>query len=280
MKSSLIDIATDIGCKNACKYCPQDVTAKNYGENERTMSMDVFKKCFDKMPKEIGLVFSPFSEPWQNKNTTDMIEYAYKNGHGIYIVTTLAGMTPEDIKRLKCIRFKGFSVHLQSKTEHFVESETYLSLLDELCLSVSNLTFVFFGELDDNVKDILKKYGHSPTKLKVRSRAGVLFNPGHKTGRIFCGAEGAHVLLPNGDVVLCCEDFGLKHKLGNLLTGTFDDLHSGKPWKDLKKQFKEYDNDIICRDCETSTIYFSKKHLQRILERTKIMVFVKKIRGK
>ena len=33
-----------------------------------------------------------------------------------------------------------------------------------------------------------------------------------------------NVLLPNGDVLLCCMDWGMKHVLGNLLTGDYSNL--------------------------------------------------------
>ena len=39
------------------------------------------------------------------------------------------------------------------------------------------------------------------------------------------------LLLPNGDVYQCCQDFGLKHKIGNLAEAPWDELDLG--WKPL-----------------------------------------------
>ena len=48
----------------------------------------------------------------------------------------------------------------------------------------------------------------------------------NKTSRpfVFCYkfTNPSPVLLPNGDVYLCCNDFGLRHKIGNLLVHDYD----------------------------------------------------------
>ena len=57
------------------------------------------------------------------------------------------------------------------------------------------------------------------------------------------------VMLPNCDVVLCCMDFGLKHNLGNLLTETYDQICTGKPYRAIKANRFKRDGDVICRNC-------------------------------
>jgi hypothetical protein len=56
-----------------------------------------------------------------------------------------------------------------------------------------------------------------------------------------------NVLLPNGDVYLCCMDYSLKHKLGNLLTTDYYDLFG---LIDLRTSNMQYRCDgSICRNC-------------------------------
>ena len=61
-----------------------------------------------------------------------------------------------------------------------------------------------------------------------------------------------NVLLPNGDVVLCCMDYDLKHIIGNLLTQTYEEIMQGKPLQDLIEinESPEFSKCSICKACE------------------------------
>jgi len=61
-----------------------------------------------------------------------------------------------------------------------------------------------------------------------------------------------NVLLPNGDVVLCCMDYNLKHIIGNLLTQTYEEIFQGKPLLDLIEINEEpkFSKCSICKSCE------------------------------
>lgn len=79
---------------------------------------------------------------------------------------------------------------------------------------------------------------------KPISRAGNLFPVQSKQGKLICGKSidfNQNVMLPNGDVYLCCMDYSLKHKLGNIFETNFNDLTR-------KSQYK------LCRTCEFSII--------------------------
>jgi len=76
-----------------------------------------------------------------------------------------------------------------------------------------------------------------------------------KTGKIKCSACGPkldhNVLLPNGNVALCCMIYDLKHIVGNLLTGTYDSLFESEEYKKvLRGQAGDESVDIACRSCE------------------------------
>ena len=64
-----------------------------------------------------------------------------------------------------------------------------------------------------------------------------------------------NVLLPNGDVVLCCMDYNLTHILGNLLTQTYEEVMQGKPLQDLIdiNEEPEFNKCSICKSCENVT---------------------------
>ena len=55
-----------------------------------------------------------------------------------------------------------------------------------------------------------------------------------------------NIVLPNGDVYICCQDYSLKQPIGNLYTNDFDSLDRGK----ITAMSNEQDNECICRYCE------------------------------
>ena len=81
------------------------------------MTLENFKKVIDKLPKEIRITFSGFTEPWLNKHCTDMLLYAHEQGHPVSAFSTGVGMTLDDVERIKDIPFTqgpngGFCLHL------------------------------------------------------------------------------------------------------------------------------------------------------------------------
>lgn len=90
-----------------------------------------------------------------------------------------------------------------------------------------------------------KEYYHIPNSIKDPvSRAGNLFKTERKKGCLIkCGVNNYdnNVMMPNGDVYICCMDYSLKHKIGNLLETPFHNLNRNPPYE-------------LCRYCE-----FSKK---------------------
>ena len=71
----------------------------------------------------------------------------------------------------------------------------------------------------------------------LMDRAGNLKGDGlitkkQEKGRLSCSdcgeALNKNILLPDGTVLLCCMDFGMKHVLGNLLTQSYEEICNGK----------------------------------------------------
>jgi radical SAM protein with 4Fe4S-binding SPASM domain len=59
-----------------------------------------------------------------------------------------------------------------------------------------------------------------------------------------------NVLLPNGDVQLCCMDYGLEHKIGNLLTMSYNDLFTSDEYRRIESGLEDDSIDILCRTCK------------------------------
>ena len=118
------------------------------------------------------------------------------------------------------------------------------------------------GLTDPAIKDLIPKKLSSFIAI---SRAGNLANEkekyegkqivSRKSGSIMCSAApqlNHNVLLPNGDVVLCCMDYSIKHTIGNLLNDDYEKLFKSSAINNIFKQLKEDDgtNNLLCRNCE------------------------------
>jgi FkbM family methyltransferase len=237
------------GCVVDCAFCPQR-TLVNIYDGDRVMSFDSFKKIVDKLPKEIRVTFSGFVEPWLNKRCTDMLIYAHEQGHPVSLFTTGIGMTVEDVDRLKNIPFAegpngGFCLHLpdQERIAKHPMSKKYMKVLErikEVQNEIQGFYLMSMGEVLDDVKHLFPT-AHTP---EMWSRAGNLLGEailkpeldkikdrfkhmdhGNKKKTCGCAEDLYHnVVLPNGDVSLCCMDYGLKEIIGNLYTDDYDDI--------------------------------------------------------
>jgi len=61
-----------------------------------------------------------------------------------------------------------------------------------------------------------------------------------------------NVLLPNGDVCLCCNDYGMDHVIGNLVSSDYSSLFQSKEFQNVRDKLSQYDSDIMCRTCNWS----------------------------
>ena len=67
-----------------------------------------------------------------------------------------------------------------------------------------------------------------------------------------CPRLQSGVLLPNGDVALCCMDWGLQHVIGNLLTMDYEMLLESDEYKRVLRGYVDESVDILCRYCEVA----------------------------
>lgn len=262
-----MEITTIVGCKISCEYCPQKKFVESYKRrsNTFTMTLKTFKNCIDKIPATEEIRFSGMSEPWLNKECTKMLLYAHKRKHKISIFTTLVGMNVSDIEAIESIPIRFINVHLpnQELTEKISINEHYLKVLNKLCKS--KIKFSLHTRLKSGIPKKLKTVlGDINVGLRpLSNRAGNLNLKNilpikRKQGRIYCPwkpdlrTSNYTVLLPNGEVLFCCQDFGMRHILGNLLLHSYNSLF-GKELALIKRNMQQDGTqDILCRYCDVA----------------------------
>ena len=275
-----LEISTVWACPNACDYCPQYQLIRASKRNEikkvSEMNFNTFKTCIDKLPDGAWIDFSAFVEPFLNENCSDMILYAHRKNHPIRIFTTMVGMHEGDINSFKHINFIRFSLHLPDNygIMKVTVDENYCKVFDHLLNYWQGGDAMCFGPLHSklipivekhslkvNTKELTNKYlGTRANNTKTTKYVHLEKYP-RKKGRIYCKPilqknDGPNrrfnhnVLLPNGDVVLCCSDYGLKHKLGNLLINNYEELFLSDEYKKIMHGLSDETIDILCRTCE------------------------------
>ena len=158
-----------------------------------------------------------------------------------------------------CLAVQLICVGLFGKYTGICDSLRNLRLLLVLCLSFGfytlgndgpdNLSLHYHGGLHPQVKEVFEFTGvdyKQYTKGVITSdRAQNLVEDGgdniiqhtkvppEKNIRGNCGRVFQPVLIPNGDLGLCCQDYGLKHVLGNLLEQTWEEYRNSEEFKDL-----------------------------------------------
>jgi len=272
-----MEITTTIpkkGCVVDCVFCPQRTLQKVWDSKhftthkERTMSMEQFKMAIDKLPTEVRITFSGFIEPYMNKHCSDMMLYAHEQGHRISVFTTGVGMSLKDVEKIKHIPFcggpnGGFTLHLpdeEKRAKHPVTPK-YIEVVEALKnANISNFMVMAMGTTHNKVTHLYPDY--EVNKYTMWHRAGNLVGEAQlkpeltevmgEVSTVFrndkrtCGCiEDLYhnILLPNGDVSLCCMDYNLEEILGNLYTQEYDDI--------MPKKNTTYD---MCSRCENGII--------------------------
>lgn len=258
-----MEITTQIGCKVNCAYCPQEKLVRQYSKRSNIfrMSFDTFMACIDKIPSHVDIDFSGMCEPWLNPDCTQMLLYAHQKGHKIKVFTTLVGMRLSDIDTLANIPLECVDVHLPSAGdyEHITVNEYYLEILDRLCkcLTKTRVTYLYKGkQVHPKVELVLHENQKIPCSDGLGNRANNIMTaellPRKRRGGILGCLRDLHynILLPSGDVVLCCNDYGMRHVLGNLLQSSYESLFLSEAFRKVQKGLWNASEDVLCRYCD------------------------------
>lgn len=266
-----IEITTAIGCTNNCTFCPQSTFTKSYFKKcgklaPRLLSYNNFLKILKNIPKSVGIGFSGFCEPFQNPKCTEMVLVGLEKGFDISIYTTLMGLSQRNMERiLEKFPIKSDSpkiiIHIPSvdKIESIRITPEYYKTLESLLSSgIQPVEFHYHGAKPvEKVKKMVEAAGYKVEFAGQMSRAGNLKGRqvpviNRRKGTFTCKImnERGHVILPDGTVLLCCMDYGMKHILGNILKSSYSSFHTGGEWQKILQGTKDEKIDTICRYCD------------------------------
>lgn len=238
------------GCVVDCVFCPQRILERSYVDEERYLTLDNFKRAVDKLPQNVRVTFAGFTEPWLNKDCTDMLLYAHEKGHPIAVFTTGIGMKVEDVYRIKNVPYDlgpngRFVLHLpdnERKAKHPI-TKNYIEVLEafkEVHHEIQGFYTMAMGTVHDDVKHLFpeavvpafwSRAGNlvgeamlKPELLNIQNEYKSIYH-GEEPRTCGCDEHLYHnIMLPNGDVSLCCMDYSLKFIIGNLFEQSYDQI--------------------------------------------------------
>ena len=221
-------------------------------KDDRFMSIENFKKFISTIPSDIDFHFTGYVEPFDNPDCDEFLLIAHEKGHKLQINTTLEGLTKEKYDKIKHLPFKTFIIHLASATyEEEIgrkrpktllpsgQPELRKDWLELLEYIVRNKPVNFkvlahggaheqaFNLLQDlanqklleqkhvsnlNISTSTRSQNKSQDKKIVRQKIPAPYNIRGKCSRVH-----QSVLMPDGRLGLCCQDYGLEHVVGIFL---------------------------------------------------------------
>ena len=263
-KLESLEVTLSIGCKLDCKFCPQEIIKNEYIKKScnkaKFLSFDDFKKCISKVAKGMLITFSGMSEPFLNPECSKMLKYAFDKGYKITLFTTLMGMNDEDYEIIKKIDFDHLIIHIpdEENNSKFVITNHYLNLLKKISMEKHIDYYSCHGHVHNKIKNIINK--NIEIYSDMIDRAGNLkvegVNTSNNKGKIICMVGSAidcgawqPELLPDGSLILCPMDYGMKHVLGNLITEDWNQIKNGNEFSKILNGWQDDSIDILCRKC-------------------------------
>ncbi len=242
-----------VGCPLKCTFCPQDGLRARYGQNEKYMSFATFRTILAKVPKHVRVDFSGMAEPWANPSTTDMLRHTLLAGYTVGIYTTLYDIPPAEAEtiigllRAHAPQIEVICLHLPDRNANMrgwrfnADYEATLRAFIGLGLARTLPRFEIMtmdpeGQIHPDLNHIGIRLGQwlGHTRAGNVTEADVAGQPLEAMPRhdsavtcSFTPYYDQNVCLPNGDVVLCCMDYSLKHKIGNLIEQDYYEMFAG-----------------------------------------------------
>jgi hypothetical protein len=272
-----LEITTMIGCPLMCNFCPQENLRDKYGEDTKYMSLDTFKNALSKIPADTRIDFSGMAEAWVNPEATNMLRYAFESGFRVSIYTTLYNWTIETAEEvaglLETYRTKidTFSIHFPDEYDNMKgwkyskewEDVYYIMTgrVQAANIKLEAMTMSDHGKIHKDLQhlgvQLYNWFGHdragSLNKEQVKTDQKIQYVERHEKP-ISCSKTvnyDQHVLMPNGDVAICCMDYDLKHILGNLNRDSYFDLFTGPGMINLLRENTKtcFSNKSLCKSC-------------------------------
>jgi molybdenum cofactor biosynthesis enzyme MoaA len=258
-KVNNIEITPSIGCAMMCNYCPQllitTVSKKNNEKNK--MDYNEFKLFTKNIPDNTVIHWTGYTEPLLHKDFDKFVMFLHENNFDQLISTTMHGYDKSQNFMSSFNNFISVNFHLPDNKNlmKIKVSDSYLEKLEKAILfqaqkNKKNITFQVIGEdFEFRVKKLLNKLVEKDIILKknvliendIASRSDAInvddLNFVHKTSikksnqknkLFYCSDRRLNqaVMLPDGNLNICCMDYSLSGIIGSIKDQNLNDIYS------------------------------------------------------
>ena len=275
-------------CGRMCDYCPQEayrdaITLSNI--KQRDLTTDLVKLILPNIPSNTIISHTGFTEPLENKYFGPIAQDFHDHEYNQLISTTLVGHSSSKQFFLENFHIfnHGITLHLPDGQGYMkgVFNEAYSGYLADLLHRIYKynstheaipITLFLIGDcLHSSIVDVVNRFTSlfPPNTFQsakyLNTRAGNI-NPqdfdkkqsshgaqnSSQNNQFYCGYRRLNrgVLLPNGDVTLCCQDYSLKCILGSLLHTSLDTIYNTIQDDPQLSSLFVSGNLSPCKDCE------------------------------
>ncbi|HEY1365849.1 MAG TPA: radical SAM/SPASM domain-containing protein [Gaiellaceae bacterium] len=272
-----LNVTTTSGCRGRCVYCPQDRYWGAMADRPRFLTAAELRALVPQLEgtRFATMSFGGFSEPFDNPEIVELLSLAHELEFVEKLVVYSNGeaMTPATMRSLAHVDFEtvdvschGFDPETYRRTRSFIDPaavrENVLYLLENRA-NIRNLTISVSGPFGSDeslaeLDDLCAAAGATLFRRDLHSRAGLLRigngNGKPKSGAFRCAKFDFEkpVLVPGGDLSLCCQDFALRYVLGNLHERPFAELMASSPLRTHVLEVaagRRDDPDLACYSC-------------------------------
>lgn len=256
-----LELTSRVGCGRRCDYCPQETYIKAYRgqvSGNTALTFDLIQNISRNIPSDTVISHTGFTEPFDCKDFPKIVNHFADRNMAQTISTTLYGFESNQTYFADNLeKFDhGITLHLPDNqklmkgkfdgaySEYLDHVLTNFLSLKERPNSLSLVIFLIGDEFHEAIRPIVKKYEprlgieNIHRAAYLNTRAGLInvqkFNKKQSTfvrstnQTFYCSYKRLNrgVLLPNGEVVVCSQDYGLKRVIGSLIQSDLNSIYS------------------------------------------------------
>ena len=273
-----VSLETHTVCTQACSFCPVSIAPRkpDYMQTE----------LFNRLVKEIShfqdtieaVTLNNYNEPTADRRFADQVRTLMEHQLPVAVLSNGSTFTPDKVDALVAmgpITYMSINISgldreryaRERQRDHLPKVLEHLEYMKDKAVA-ETMDLIVLGQDDDqhraDTEALRQQYGGSRFNVRnfeIMDRAGYL-PIGLKPDKPFeklrgCNNTGSrpieHIHInPQGQCVLCCEDYDEFHKVGDLSSQTIDDVLSGEEMARLRRMIYGVDEapgDFICRKC-------------------------------
>jgi len=273
-----VSLETHTVCTQACSFCPVSIAPRkpHYMADE----------LFDRLAEEISqyrdtieaVTLNNYNEPTADRRFADQVRTLMKHNLPVAVLSNASTFTPDKVDALVTMGpIFYLSVNISTldreryaqerQRDHLPKVLEHLEYMKNKAIA-ETMDLIVLGHEDDqhraDTEALDQRFGESRFNVKnfeIMDRAGYL-PIGLKPDKPFeklagCNNTGSrpieHIHInPQGECILCCEDYDEFHTIGDLTKQTIDEVLSGEEMARLRRMVYGVDEapeNFICRNC-------------------------------